>query len=98
MISGIARRRDWPDDFEAQLVAESLEDGAVISDVARRHGVVASWPMMPACAGNRKNEFLRSSPVAVQPRVCGEQLKIPVDRDDVGGSAPRVRAVSWPQR
>ncbi len=39
VISGVGRRRDWSDEFKARLVGESLEDGVMISDVARRHGV-----------------------------------------------------------
>jgi Transposase len=39
VISGIGRRRDWSDELKARLVEESLEDGVMISDVARRHGV-----------------------------------------------------------
>lgn len=39
VITGVGRRRIWPPDFKARVVAESLEDGAVISDVARRHGL-----------------------------------------------------------
>ena len=39
VISGVGRRRDWSDEFKARLVTESLEDGVMISEVARRHGV-----------------------------------------------------------
>jgi len=39
VITGVGRRRSWPPAFKARVVAESLEDGAVISDVARRHGL-----------------------------------------------------------
>jgi transposase len=31
-------RKQWPDDLKAQIVAESLEPGAVVTDIARRHG------------------------------------------------------------
>jgi len=39
VITGVGRRRKWPDDFKAQVVAESLVPSVVISEVARRHGL-----------------------------------------------------------
>lgn len=36
VYAGAGRKR-WPDD-KAQIAAESLEPGAVVTDVARRHG------------------------------------------------------------
>ena len=36
VITGVGRRRKWPDGFKAKIVAESLEPGVVISQVARR--------------------------------------------------------------
>lgn len=39
VITGVGRRRSWLDDFKAKVVAESLEPGVVISQVARRHGL-----------------------------------------------------------
>ena len=39
VITGVGRRRNWPDDFKAMVVAESLEPGVMISQVARRHGL-----------------------------------------------------------
>ena len=34
VITDVGRRRKWPDDFKAKVVAESLESGVVISQVA----------------------------------------------------------------
>lgn len=34
--------RRWPEDVKARIVAESLEPGIRVVDVARRHGVVAN--------------------------------------------------------
>jgi transposase len=39
VITGVERRRDWSTDRKLEIVAESLVDGVVVSDVARRHGI-----------------------------------------------------------
>ena len=39
MITGAERRRKWSTEEKAEIVAESLAEGAVVSDVARRHGL-----------------------------------------------------------
>src|ERR1700710_1200073 len=37
VYTGVGRKR-WPDDLKARIAAESLEPGAIVTDVARRHG------------------------------------------------------------
>jgi transposase len=39
VITGIGRRRSWPAEAKARIVMETLAEGAVVSDVARRHGI-----------------------------------------------------------
>jgi transposase-like protein len=38
VITGAERRRKWSAEEKAEIVAESLAEGAVVSEVARRHG------------------------------------------------------------
>src|SRR3954463_15132873 len=39
VITGKGRRRRFSDDYKASIVEETLVPGAVVSDVARRHGL-----------------------------------------------------------
>ena len=39
VITGVGRRRRWPQDAKARIVLESRQPGAVVSDVARQHGL-----------------------------------------------------------
>jgi transposase len=39
LITGAERRRKWSAEEKAEIVAESLAEGAVVSEVARRHGL-----------------------------------------------------------
>ena len=39
VITGVERRRKWSPDEKVAVVVESLAEGAVVSEVARRHGI-----------------------------------------------------------
>ena len=39
VITGAERRRKWSAEEKAEIVSESLAEGAVVSEVARRHGL-----------------------------------------------------------
>ena len=39
VITGVERRRKWSAQEKAAIVAESLAEGAIVSEVARRHGL-----------------------------------------------------------
>lgn len=42
VLTGRERRRRWSDGTKIAIVAEALSDGAVVSDVARRHDITPS--------------------------------------------------------
>lgn len=54
VITGAERRRDWTPEKKRAILAESFEDGVVISDVARRHG------LRPQQLFTWRNQFLKS--------------------------------------
>ena len=39
VMEGPSGRRTWPDEVKARIVRESLEPGATVSEVARRHRI-----------------------------------------------------------
>jgi transposase len=62
VITGQRRRRRWTAEEKAGIVAESLEAGANISEVARRHGVgrglLTAWRRQFASAGAKMPSFV----------------------------------------
>ena len=54
-VLGIERRRRWSKDEKARIVEETLMPGAVVSEIARRHGVAQSllftWRRLARTAG-----------------------------------------------
>ena len=66
VITGQRRRRRWTAEEKARIVAESFEEGANISEVARRHGVVRGlltvWRHKFAAAAGLQAPSLRAGP------------------------------------
>jgi transposase len=58
VIAGVERRRKWSAQEKAAIVAESLAEGAVISEVARRHGL---HPQQLFCWRSHLRDAVRGS-------------------------------------
>src|SRR5919112_6518671 len=76
VITGVERRRRWSEEDKARIVAESLEPGVVVADVARRYGIHrnqlygwrSAFGVQPAKAGEAR-EALGFVPITVVPEV-----------------------------
>ena len=66
VITGQRRRRRWTGEEKARIVAESFEEDANISEVARRNGVARGlltvWRHQVAAAVARQGAELRADP------------------------------------
>lgn len=76
MITGTGRRRKWPEDVKEAIVAETLQEGAVITEIVRRHRVSSSqiftW-RKKAREQTLANQATSFAPVVVEP----EQTPLP---------------------
>jgi transposase len=89
VITGAERRREWSDEEKQAIFEESCQDGVVISDVARRHG------LRPQQLFNWRNEFRKREAARL---ICnGTPVFAPVMIvDDRPSAAPVETAVSVP--
>jgi transposase len=93
VYTGAGRKR-WPEDLKAQIAAESFEPGAIVTDVARRHGCrpqqVHDWRrrarlgqlVLPASADTLSFVPLVSEsslPAAAEPSVSAEAAVVMVE-------------------
>ena len=85
VITGVRRRRRWSDEEKLRLVAECLEPGATVSEVARRHdvspGMLFTWKRMAEGRPARGAESVAMLPVHI-----AEPMTPPVPR----GRPPRA--------
>ena len=75
IFTGAGRRRRWPAEAKAQIVAESYSGGATVSGVARRHGLTVqqlfAWRRQLRRAAAESDGLPGFAPVAVDRPVIG---------------------------
>jgi len=73
VLGGVERRRRWSSDDKMRIIEETLAPGAVVSEVARRHGVATSlvftWRRQARLA-RVASEGPRLVPVALTPALA----------------------------
>jgi transposase len=92
VITGGVGRRHWTDDEKARVLEATLEPGAVVSEVARRHGLSPQQLFTWRRAARRKlaHEKDTTSPSFV-PAVVDPALATTSSPDDVSNAAPAAR-------
>jgi transposase len=58
VLGGVERRRRWSQDDKMRMIEETLAPGAVVTEIARRHGIATSLPF----TWRRRAVFLRCGP------------------------------------
>ena len=83
VICGPTGRRRWPDEVKARIVAETLEHGVRVKDVAERHGVlpqqITAWRRLVrsgklAIPAERETEF---AALVIEPPAVEAPSKLP---------------------
>jgi len=78
-VLGVERRRRWSKDEKARIVEETLMPGAVVCEVARRHGVAQSllftWRRQARAAepGGRDGSILLPVEIGAAATPCGSE-------------------------
>ena len=83
IFTGAGRRRAWTAEEKAAIVAETVEDGAVVSHVARRHGLTPQQVFAWRRQARRRTEA-DVAPPAFTPIVV--EAPSPARLPDVGGA------------
>jgi transposase len=96
VITGRQRRRRWTAGEKTQIVGESLEAGANISDVARRHGVarglLTAWRCQLASTGASQKPQQSFAAVRIDGETSAPAASRPSsEADTVAMALPAVR-------
>ena len=91
VITGTGRRRQFSEDFKARVVEETLAPGAVVSEVARRHGLtpqqVFTWRRQARQLDGEPRARRRSSCRRLWNGVAGARQHVD------GGASGRARRI-----
>jgi transposase len=91
VLTGPGRRRKWSDDDKARIVAETLEPGAVVTEVARR------WHVSPQQVFDWRRQARVASAVAAAPSVPAFVPVVPVV-PDTPATVPEAGVSTTPAR
>ena len=86
VLTGDLGRRRWPDEVKARIVAETCAPGAVVSAVARRHGLT---PQQVFTWRRRARRGELALPMPDEPRFV-PVVPAPLDREAEHAEAPQA--------
>jgi transposase len=80
VINGVVGRRQWSVDDKARIIAETLVAGAVVSEVARRHGLRPQQLFTWRREARRLAESMSQDPPVFVPAVLAEAEREPAKK------------------
>jgi transposase len=94
VITGRQRRRRWPAEEKARIVAESLEADANISDVARRHGLARGlltiWRRQLSGGGQEPGQSFAAVKIDTVAPLSDGTARHLAESDAVGSTLPAI--------
>ena len=88
VLNGPERRRHWSDEAKARIVGESMAPDAMVSQVARRHGVLPSQIYAWRKAAREGSLVLSEGPVFATVEAAGPLP--PTSRPEQAGVVPMI--------
>ena len=89
VLGGVERRRRWSRDDKMRIIEETLAPGAVVTEIARRHGIATSlvftWRRRARLA-----TVASAGPRLVPVQVPRRGRKRPIDRSAGGDTGPET--------
>jgi transposase len=94
VLNGAERRRHWSDEAKARIVGESMLPGAMVSQVARRHDVLASQIYAWRKAARAGSLVLSDGPAFATVEAAGPLP--PTSRPEQAGVVPIIEIEAGP--
>ena len=93
VFTGTGRRRRWSSDEKARIFEETLAVGAVVSEVARRHGITSQQLF-----GWRRSARGRAIERSDAPGFAAVMLEAPAEKAALDGAAWKSSSARWSAR
>src|SRR5277367_6076657 len=93
VLDGVERRRRWSRDDKMRIIEETLAPGAVVTEIARRHGIATSLVF----TWRRRARLATVASAGPRLERRAARLRVRRNQDRPGGDRSRARKHRWGQ-